>query len=106
FFLRLSPSTPSFTPFPYSTLFRSVGVPQIFIDMNRHISWAAWCLGLVQIPFIINFFVSLKKGKPVASDNPWGATTDYRKPPAFRSEEHTSELQSRFDLVCRLLLVK
>src|SRR5438309_2725035 len=52
-----------------------VGVPQIFIDMNRHISWAAWCLGLAQIPFIINFFVSLKKGKPVASDNPWGATT-------------------------------
>src|SRR5699024_12712051 len=25
---------------------------------------------------------------------------------AARSEEHTSELQSRFDLVCRLLLVK
>src|SRR5699024_6625832 len=25
---------------------------------------------------------------------------------AQRSEEHTSELQSRFDLVCRLLLVK
>src|SRR5699024_11731425 len=24
--------------------------------------------------------------------------------PAFRSEEHTSELQSRFDIVCRLLL--
>src|SRR5207249_11796434 len=27
-------------------------------------------------------------------------------PPATRSEEHTSELQSRFDLVCRLLLEK
>src|SRR5437868_13018265 len=26
--------------------------------------------------------------------------------PPFRSEEHTSELQSRFDLVCRLLLEK
>src|SRR5699024_11685781 len=26
--------------------------------------------------------------------------------PVFRSEEHTSELQSRFDLVCRLLLEK
>src|SRR5437868_9847924 len=26
--------------------------------------------------------------------------------PATRSEEHTSELQSRFDLVCRLLLEK
>src|SRR5699024_11466382 len=28
------------------------------------------------------------------------------RPPTKRSEEHTSELQSRFDLVCRLLLVK
>src|SRR5699024_12482409 len=27
-------------------------------------------------------------------------------PPGGRSEEHTSELQSRFDLVCRLLLEK
>src|SRR6266513_789517 len=26
--------------------------------------------------------------------------------PRFRSEEHTSELQSRFDIVCRLLLEK
>src|SRR5699024_11671079 len=29
-----------------------------------------------------------------------------RKSKARRSEEHTSELQSRFDLVCRLLLEK
>src|SRR5437868_14742713 len=29
-----------------------------------------------------------------------------RRRPARRSEEHTSELQSRFDLVCRLLLEK
>src|SRR5699024_12411542 len=28
------------------------------------------------------------------------------RPSLFRSEEHTSELQSRFDLVCRLLLEK
>src|SRR5699024_11548220 len=28
------------------------------------------------------------------------------KPASLRSEEHTSELQSRFDLVCRLLLEK
>src|SRR5207249_5045316 len=28
------------------------------------------------------------------------------QPAAARSEEHTSELQSRFDLVCRLLLEK
>src|SRR5207249_10389157 len=29
-----------------------------------------------------------------------------RSHPAARSEEHTSELQSRFDIVCRLLLEK
>src|SRR5207249_11238282 len=29
-----------------------------------------------------------------------------RRRPLVRSEEHTSELQSRFDLVCRLLLEK
>src|SRR5437868_11447999 len=29
-----------------------------------------------------------------------------RRPRFERSEEHTSELQSRFDLVCRLLLEK
>src|SRR5689334_23575039 len=29
-----------------------------------------------------------------------------RRPPAPRSEEHTSELQSQFHLVCRLLLEK
>src|SRR5207249_6971375 len=31
---------------------------------------------------------------------------DWPPNPGFRSEEHTSELQSRFDLVCRLLLEK
>src|SRR5207249_5797246 len=36
------------------------------------------------------------------------AILNHRGPPNFkmRSEEHTSELQSRFDLVCRLLLEK
>src|SRR2546427_5423228 len=29
-----------------------------------------------------------------------------RSPPGFRSEEHTSELQSQSNLVCRLLLEK
>src|SRR5699024_11951571 len=29
-----------------------------------------------------------------------------KEQPSLRSEEHTSELQSRFDLVCRLLLEK
>src|SRR5699024_11597419 len=30
----------------------------------------------------------------------------YHQPSLGRSEEHTSELQSRFDLVCRLLIEK
>src|SRR5712675_3342115 len=37
-----------------------------------------------------------------------GMTADYPRPagPGLRSEEHTSELQSRLHLVCRLLLEK
>src|SRR5438105_12543853 len=35
-----------------------------------------------------------------------GAADDAQAPIARRSEEHTSELQSRVDLVCRLLLEK
>src|SRR5437868_8134582 len=34
------------------------------------------------------------------------ADAELRQYEAVRSEEHTSELQSRFDLVCRLLLEK
>src|SRR5207249_7912786 len=35
----------------------------------------------------------------------WGGLTELERADE-RSEEHTSELQSRFDLVCRLLLEK
>jgi cytochrome c oxidase subunit I len=52
-----------------------VGLPQKMIDMNVNISHAAWALGLAQIPFIINFFWSIKRGRKVNSDNPWEATT-------------------------------
>jgi cytochrome c oxidase subunit 1 len=41
---------------------------------NQPISWAAWIMALAQIPFIINFFWSIKHGKKV-NDNPWEATT-------------------------------
>ncbi len=41
---------------------------------NVPISWAAWTMGLAQIPFIINFFWSIKHGEKV-NDNPWEATT-------------------------------
>ena len=41
---------------------------------NTVISMGAWTLGLFQLPFIFNFFWSIKKGKSVG-DNPWEATT-------------------------------
>jgi cytochrome c oxidase subunit 1 len=37
-------------------------------------SHAAWTLGAFQLLFLINFFMSLKTGKP-AGPNPWNATT-------------------------------
>jgi cytochrome c oxidase subunit I len=36
--------------------------------------YASWALGLFQIPFIVNFFMSIKWGKAV-DRNPWEATT-------------------------------
>jgi len=42
--------------------------------LNHLASTSAWCLFLFQIPFLINLFVSYRKGAP-ASDNPWEATT-------------------------------
>ena len=38
-------------------------------------SWSTWLIGIGQLPFIINFFVSMRFGKKVTSDNPWEATT-------------------------------
>jgi cytochrome c oxidase subunit I len=50
------------------------GLSAATLHMNVYVSIAAWCLGLSQIPFILNFFWSIRHGKP-ASDNPWQATT-------------------------------
>ena len=43
--------------------------------LNEWMSISAWMLALFQIPFIINFFLSSRKGRKVESDNPWEATT-------------------------------
>ena len=47
---------------------------QDLLVWNTVISWGAWTLAFFQIFFIINFFLSIKKGQKV-SDNPWDATT-------------------------------
>ena len=42
--------------------------------LNRMMSVSAWCLALAQIPFIINFFMSIRNGEK-AGRNPWNSTT-------------------------------
>src|SRR5206468_12875554 len=85
-FVRLTPRS---TLFPYTTLFRSFverapvfAVCFVFAAPAFHASFAAF-------------------GPPVKN-----AFAERPKVSAPRSEEHTSELQSRSDLVCRLLLEK
>jgi cytochrome c oxidase subunit I len=42
--------------------------------LNTLSSWSAWFLAVAQLPFIFNFFWSLRKGE-AADRNPWHATT-------------------------------
>src|SRR5690349_23073215 len=85
---------PRSTLFPYTTLFRSRRA-------GRNARW-------------LNFEASDVMSMPDTWEYPWFAAWDMafhcialvHLDPAFRSEEHTSELQSRRDLVCRLLLEK
>jgi len=51
------------------------GLTSFLISLHTYILWAAVGLGLAQIPFIINFFWSIKHGELTDSDNPWEATT-------------------------------
>ena len=57
--------------------FRVVGEGKdvLLIDLNVVTSNFAWLLAVAQIPFIINLFISIYKGKKTRSDNPWHATT-------------------------------
>src|SRR5437868_12190538 len=81
FFSSMIRPPPTPTLFPYTTLFRSV-----------HLSLRGE----------IKHRVEVNRGFGA-----WTAFADQPRPHRImRSEEHTSELQSRFDLVCRLLLEK
>src|SRR5699024_12554835 len=57
-------------------------------------------------PFVIAIYLGASASLVLASVSPRHWLTQAGLLLAFRSEEHTSELQSRFDLVCRLLLEK
>jgi cytochrome c oxidase subunit 1 len=47
----------------------------LIMELNVYMTAGAVCLIVAQLPFIVNLFVSLKKGMLVTSDNPWDATT-------------------------------
>src|SRR3712207_7881684 len=81
---------PRSTLFPYTTLFRST--LSSFAKLNDPDVRGLWALGgLAQL--VLDLRALGQRPEPVARDS-------------GRSEEHTSELQSRQYLVCRLLLEK
>src|SRR5207249_9358805 len=97
------PRPPPPTPSPYTTLFRSRahrGMGLVAEIFNEHI-----IAGLPGDVAIAHTRYSTAGTSVLANAQP--VLAGYREGPlALRSEEHTSELQSRFDLVCRLLLEK
>src|SRR3712207_7367467 len=76
---------PRSTLFPYTTLFRSSSAPRPQTNPSA---------------------TTPPKGGRVQAPSVPGSTGTTSRCPISRSEEHTSELQSRQYLVCRLLLEK
>src|SRR2546430_10208391 len=87
---------PRSTLFPYTTLFRSN-------QYNAELAAAKGDAGEVahSIAAIVSLAGTLEKEPALISSVPARLTMA-----AMRSEEHTSELQSQSNLVCRLLLEK
>lgn len=50
-------------------------IPNNMLSLNVVMSVGAFILALGQVPFIMNFWTSIKGGKKIESDNPWNATT-------------------------------
>src|SRR5207249_11777565 len=98
-FLLMFRRPPRSTLFPYTTLFRS-----------SNSSLAAAYLGLYSNE-AHTLFQGLWSERGIYTETK-DVIRELRRigktgiPSRHRSEEHTSELQSRFDLVCRLLLEK
>ncbi len=50
-------------------------VPNNLLGLNVLMTFGAIILMLGQVPFILNFWLSIKGGEKVTSDNPWNCTT-------------------------------
>src|SRR2546430_13605188 len=90
---------PRSTLFPYTTLFRSSShLSLLFLDWLSSpfssLAYGSTFLGTAIIPHQWKYFSIQRSSSSKAKIIIW------------RSEEHTSELQSQSNLVCRLLLEK
>src|SRR5206468_12026250 len=96
------PPPPRSTLFPYTTLFRSIRSRKlaIIIPTLLALGLAAAYVFAVQKPQYT------AQAKVLVNPIVTPSTTNGTAKGGTRSEEHTSELQSRSDLVCRLLLEK
>src|SRR5260370_28931876 len=92
---------PRSTLFPYTTLFRSRGFDEVVINTNsRNLDVEAF-----DAQFLHEFLLQrLARLCAQAANALVGIVA--RECGEIRSEEHTSELQSHLNLVCRLLLEK
>src|SRR3712207_8833460 len=88
---------PRSTLFPYTTLFRSLPARS---TGKKHWLWRA----VDQDGFVLDVLVQSRRDKQAAQRLLRKLLKKQGRAP--RSEEHTSELQSRQYLVCRLLLEK
>src|SRR5690606_41298510 len=97
---------PPATLFPYTTLFRSgSGSPAYKADKDEENDCARG--GRDDLPDNIAAWEQPKlRQQPATYDGTDDADHDVPDETKARSEEHTSELQSRENLVCRLLLEK
>src|SRR5206468_12116396 len=105
FFLLLLRRPPSSTLFPYTTLFRSevIGIYCAFSVGDLRF-WAVRSLAMARRSSLT--LAGLSTVPPDFTCVRIVVSSALSSETFFRSEEHTSELQSRSDLVCRLLLEK
>src|SRR5690242_21209074 len=90
---------PASTLFPYTTLFRSAGA-LVALPAGR--------VAAAELAAVVGAVVAAAPPAVVAAvvAAGLGVSVALVPPQAARSEEHTSELQSHVNLVCRLLLEK
>src|SRR5207302_10381736 len=103
-FLFSTPPPPRPPLFPYTTLFRSDSTTPTALTATQALS-----LTVNPTPVPVPLAITTTSLPAGTVSSPYSATlaaTGGKSPYTWRSEEHTSELQSRENLVCRLLLEK